>query len=153
MTISSMRALTCGGLMLAGLLAGCASRNGERGPARPAGPPPGQELTAEDIERFGNASEPIERVLAARFPGVTIVQSARGGIAVRIRGISSFMASNEPLFVVDGSPMQPGPGGSLALNAYDIASIRVLKDPSQTGIYGMRGANGVIVITTKGAAH
>ena len=152
MMLSSTRALTCGGLMLAGLLAGCASRNGGE-PLRPAGPRPGQMLTAEDIERYGNSNQPIERVLAARFPGVTVLQMANGGVAVRIRGVSSFMSSNEPLYVVDGSPMQTGPGGSLSLNAYDIASIEVLKDPSQTGIYGMRGANGVIVITTKGAAR
>jgi TonB-dependent SusC/RagA subfamily outer membrane receptor len=112
---------------------------------------PGEVLTAEDIERSGNSNQPIEKVLAARFPGVTVQPTANGGISVTIRGASSFMASTEPLYVVDGTPMSAGPGGSLALNAYDIASIQVLKDPSSTAIYGMRGANGVIVIRTKHA--
>jgi len=54
--------------------------------------------------------------------------------------------------VLDGSPVQPGPNGLLTgLNPYDIASIRVLRNPADIAIYGMRGSNGVIVITTKKA--
>jgi len=59
-------------------------------------------------------------------------------------------ASNAPVYVVDDVPVQPGPGGALiVINPHDIESIKVLKDPADTGIYGMRGANGVILITTK----
>ena len=78
------------------------------------------------------------------------MQAPGGGIAVRIRGASSFNGSNEPLYVLDGFPMTPGPGGALTgINPYDIASIDVLKDAASTAIYGSRGANGVILIETK----
>jgi TonB-dependent SusC/RagA subfamily outer membrane receptor len=71
---------------------------------------------------------------------------------VRIRGPASFYASGEPLYVLDGSPIEAGPGGALSgINPWDIESIRVLKNPGDTAIYGMRGVNGVIVITTKGS--
>ena len=54
------------------------------------------------------------------------------------------------LYVVDGVTIQPGPNGALTgINPYDIESIKVLKDPADTSMYGMRGANGVIVVTTK----
>lgn len=129
--------------LLAGLAAGCASG----GHPRPA--PQGESTaTAEEIQRSGG--DPIEKVLQAKAPGVLITRTPNGGIAVQIRGPSSFYSSNEPLYVVDDSPFQPGPGGSLnGVNPYDIESIRVLKNPEDTGIYGMRGANGVILIKTK----
>jgi len=89
-----------------------------------------------------------------RFPGVDVRRTADGGIAVRIRGATSIRGSNEPLYVVDGIPIQPGPNGSLTgINPHDIATIQVLKDPAETAMYGMRGANGVIVITTKRPDH
>ncbi len=105
-------------------------------------------MTSEDLER--NPGQPIERVLQGRFAGVEVSRTPDGGIAVRIRGATSFNASTQPLYVVDGIPMQPGPNGSLTgINPYDIESIQVLKDAADTAIYGMRGANGVIVIKTK----
>ncbi len=134
------------------LLAGCAqaASTGE-GDVQEAPEPnqPGERtLTAEDIEQ--NPSEPIERLLANRFPGVVVTRSPNGGIAVRIRGRTSILGSNEPLYVIDGVPIQPGPGGALfGINPYDIESIEVLKDAASTTMYGMRGANGVIVIKTK----
>jgi len=58
------------------------------------------------------------------------------------------------LFVIDDVPMEAGPGGALrGINPYDIESIKVLKDPAETGIYGMRGANGVILIKMKKPAR
>lgn len=68
------------------------------------------------------------------------------GVTVRIRGERSFRAGNNPLYVVDGIPMG---GGINEINPNDIASIEVLKDASATAIYGSRGANGVILITTQ----
>jgi len=92
----------------------------------------------------------IEQLLMGRFPGVEVTRTPNGGISVRIRGTTSFLGNNEPLYVLDGIPMEPGPGGSLTwINPYDIASIEVLKNAAETAIYGMRGANGVIVITTR----
>jgi TonB-dependent SusC/RagA subfamily outer membrane receptor len=138
--------------LLAGLLSGCAHpgpRAGdEAGGAPEPNPPRRPTITSEDIDR--NLSEPIEMVILGRVPGVLVTRTAGGGVAVRIRGVSSFYGSNEPLYVIDGIPIQAGPNGALSgINPYDIASIEVLKDPVDTALYGIRGANGVIVIKTK----
>ena len=77
--------------------------------------------------------------------GVEVVNSG-GTIQLRIRGVHTFMGSNEPLIILDGSPYT---GAINELNKDDIKSIDVLKDASATAIYGSRGANGVILITTK----
>ncbi len=105
-------------------------------------------VTADDVQRSPNV--PIEQLLAGKVAGVVVVRTDDGGIAVRIRGTSSFTGNNEPLYVLDGVPIQPGPNGSLqGINPYDIASIKVLKDPADITMYGVRGANGVILIKTK----
>ena len=73
-----------------------------------------------------------------------------GALSVRIRGTNSMQSSNEPLYIVDGTPVQPGPNGGLSgIAPNDIASIQVLKDAAATTMYGVRGANGVIIIKTK----
>jgi TonB-dependent SusC/RagA subfamily outer membrane receptor len=73
-----------------------------------------------------------------------------GGIAIRIRGQHTLNGSTEPLYIIDGLPIEPGPGGSLAgINPHDIASIQVLKDVASLSFYGVRGSNGVIIIKTK----
>lgn len=105
-------------------------------------------MTSADITK--DPAQPIEEVLSGRFPGVEVNRTANGGIAVRIRGGSSILGSNEPLYVIDGVPINPGPGGSLAgINPYDIESIEVLKDAASTAMYGSRGSNGVILIKMK----
>lgn len=130
--------------VLVGLSAGCAHRQ-QTSPPTAA---PSSTVTAEDIER--QPGQPIEQVLMGRFPGVTVTRTADGGVSVRIRGTTSIRGSNEPLYVIDGVEIQPGPGGSLVgINPNDIASIEVIKDPAGEAMYGVRGANGVIVITTK----
>lgn len=92
----------------------------------------------------------VVQALQGRAPGVDIATNDYGpgeSAAIRIRGNRSFRASNEPLFVVDGVPLA---GGNLNdFNPGDIESLEVLKDASATAIYGSRGANGVILITTK----
>ena len=88
--------------------------------------------------------------LTGRAAGVQVIQNSGapgGNISVRIRGGNSLQGNNEPLYVVDGFPIS---GGPTAINPNDIASIEVLKDASATAIYGSRGANGVVIITTKG---
>jgi TonB-dependent SusC/RagA subfamily outer membrane receptor len=142
--------------LLVALGSGCAAgpKPGQRAGAdsTAAAPHPGT-VTSADITRQATM-EPIEKVLEGRFPGVTISRTADGGIAVQIRGRNSFMGSNQPLYVVDGVPIEPGPQGSLSgINPYDIESIQVLKDPIDTTMYGARGANGVIVIKTKLPGH
>jgi TonB-dependent starch-binding outer membrane protein SusC len=130
------------GLTLA-LLAAC--KSAQRAENNP--PPPRADVTSEDIQRAPGQS--IEEILKGRVAGVTVTQS-QGGISVRIRGVTSIYGSNEPLYVLDGVPISAGPGGSLTgIDPYDIESIEVLKDPADTALYGMRGANGVIVIKTK----
>jgi TonB-dependent SusC/RagA subfamily outer membrane receptor len=130
-------------VLLVGLAAGCGS---SRAPRRE--PPDRTTVTAEDIEN--NPSQPIEKVLQAKVPGVWITRTPDGGIAVQIRGNTSIYGEQQPLYVVDGVPIQPGPNGALnGVNPYDIESIKVLKDAAETAMYGMRGANGVIVVKTK----
>jgi TonB-dependent SusC/RagA subfamily outer membrane receptor len=129
--------------VLIGLAAGCAS-SGQKSSA-PASKP---AVTAADIEK--TPSEPIEKLLQAKVPGLVITSTADGGIAVQIRGAGSFYSSDAPLYIVDDVPFQPGPGGALTgINPHDIDWIKVLKNPEDTGLYGMRGSNGVIVIKTK----
>ena len=98
-----------------------------------------------------------EQLIQAKVPGVQVIESNEpgGGISLRIRGGTSVNASNEPLFVIDGVPLNVGGGLSSGrnplnfLNPNDIKEITVLKDASATAIYGSRGANGVLLITTK----
>ncbi|AHG91667.1 TonB-dependent outer membrane protein, SusC/RagA [Gemmatirosa kalamazoonensis] len=98
-----------------------------------------------------------DQLIKAKVPGVQVVDNNEpgGGVAVRIRGGTSINASNDPLYVVDGVPLQVGGGVSAGrnplnfLNPNDIEGISVLKDASATAIYGSRGANGVVIITTK----
>ncbi len=90
-----------------------------------------------------------DQILQGRVSGVQVTQTNSepgGNISIRIRGTNSITAGNEPLFVIDGFP---GAGDLNSINPNDIESIDVLKDASATAIYGSRGANGVVIITTK----
>jgi TonB-dependent SusC/RagA subfamily outer membrane receptor len=146
MTSPSPRLLLPIGLM-AFAMAGCGSSS--PAPETAATPEPRSGVTSEDIQRA--PGQPIEEILKGRVAGVTVTR-VDGGLAVRIRGATSIYGNNEPLYVLDGIPIQPGPGGTLqGIDPYDIESIQVLKDPADTALYGMRGANGVIVIKTKRA--
>lgn len=105
----------------------------------------------------------IDQALQGQAAGVQVTQSSGtpgGGIAVRIRGVTSITAGNRPLFIVDGIPVETGAlsgrdfGGqsdnALALiNPNDIESIEVLKDASMKAAYGSRASNGVVIIKTK----
>lgn len=108
----------------------------------------------------------VDQLIAGRSAGVQVTQSSSepgGGVTIRIRGANSINANNEPLYVIDGLPVNNAsvvPGSTLvneqaprnplnALNPNDIESVEILKDASATAIYGSRGANGVILITTK----
>jgi TonB-dependent SusC/RagA subfamily outer membrane receptor len=130
------------GWILITLAASCSSGTANNEPA----PTPG--VTSEDLAR--NPGESIEKTLQAKSPGVLVTRGPDGRIALQIRGTSSWDMATAPLYVVDGSPMQPGAGGVLSgVSPYEIESIRVLKDPADVAVYGMRGANGVILVTTK----
>ena len=97
-------------------------------------------------------SRPVNNAVQAmqgKVAGVDISSNERPGTvgSINIRGVRSLTASNSPLFVVDGIPLTTG--GIDNLNPQDIESIDVLKDASATAIFGSRGANGVIIVTTK----
>ena len=105
-------------------------------------------IDAEEVSRRRTPRD-LSDLLEGNAAGVVVNRTA-GGIQVRIRGNSSILGSNEPLYVIDGTPMDPGPDGVLhAVNPYDVESITVLKDAAATSIYGSRGGNGVILITTR----
>lgn len=107
-----------------------------------------QAVKAEDIEKK-NPSD-ITKALAGEVAGVQVVTSSGqpGTVAdIRIRGIGSISASTAPLYVVDGIPLEAGAVSSI--DPSDIASTTILKDATATSLYGSRGANGVILITTK----
>ena len=123
------------------------------------------QVKADDI-LAGNPAPSINQALQGRMAGVTVNQNdgAPGaGVSITIRGTNSFTTSSQPLYIVDGIPFETGstPTGAAnsnnmqtsnalaAINPNDIASIEVLKDASATAIYGSRGANGVVIITTK----
>ena len=105
-------------------------------------------VSSDEIAR--RSSVPIEQLLASKVAGVVVGRNSEGVMTIRIRGSSSVMANEEPLYILDGMPFTPGANGALrGINPADIESIRALKDPADLAFYGSRGANGVIVIKTK----
>ena len=121
-------------------------------------------VSAEEIKSMPITS--FEQGLQGRVAGVQVVQgnSAPGGaLQVRIRGANTVLGGNEPLYIIDGVPVYNSdlennnnlnvgtqPSNALAsINPNDIVSMEILKDASATAIYGARGANGVVIITTK----
>ena len=103
-------------------------------------------ISAKDFNK--GAIVNVDGLLNGRAAGVVVTSSGTPGNdpVIRIRGGSSLLASNDPLIVVDGLPID---GGLSAINPNDIESFSILKDASATAIYGNRGSNGVILITTK----
>lgn len=120
-----------------------------------------------------NKTNPIsvDNALVGRASGVHVVTASGApgaSAAIRIRGITSVFGNNEPLYVIDGLPMEIGQGQGndfysqnfsstlsplSSINPMDIESIDILKDASATAIYGSRGANGVVIITTKKGSY
>ena len=116
-------------------------------------------------ENLNQVSSSVDNLLRGSAPGIQVTQSSGqpgASASIRIRGGNSITGGNEPLYVIDGFPVyndnsnvSTGAGSGANVNALstinpsDIESIEVLKDASSTAIYGSRGANGVIIITTK----
>ncbi len=120
-------------------------------------------VKAEELDKVKPVS--FEAGLAARASGVQVISSEGGpgaGFKIRVRGGSSINASNDPLYVIDGFAINGAPQGTsiglgnsstsplASIDPSTIESIEILKDASATAIYGSRGANGVVLITTKG---
>jgi TonB-dependent SusC/RagA subfamily outer membrane receptor len=156
---------TCAALVLAmAITAGCASAPGgaygedvgERSPEEEVrvgyGSQDRADLTgavvtvrAEDLDREITSIEDLVQGLA----GVTVRRLATGGISLRIRGSPSLSGDGEPLYVINGVPINAPPGQALmGVNPRHITRIDVLKDAGATAIYGSRGANGVVLIST-----
>lgn len=132
------------------LLAACASSGSKRGAETPRPSQGDPTVSSRDIENSANT--PVEEVLRGKISGVTVSRAQDGGLLITVRGTTSVNASNAPLYIIDGVPIQPSASGSLqGINPYDIESIKVLKDPASLTMYGSRGANGVILIATKSA--
>lgn len=124
------------------------------------------QLGPEDLENQGVATS-VDEMISGNSAGIQVIQSGGqpgGGASVNIRGVGSINAGSSPLYVIDGLPIEsstisgtgnqvasdPSPRNPLSsLNPEDIKSIEILKDASATAIYGSRGANGVVLITTK----
>jgi TonB-linked SusC/RagA family outer membrane protein len=121
-------------------------------------------ISSVGSEQLANApTASVESALKGKAPGVQVMENAGNpgnGISIRVRGPASLNAGNQPLYVVDGVPILEGSYGQFgtggqdvtaisALNPDEIASIDILKDAAATAIYGSRGSNGVVMITTK----
>lgn len=135
------------------MLAACARSTAEGPQPEPlsgeGGEPTTSVVTADDIRQ--NPSQSLAQVISSKCAPCAVTVSADGQVSIRIRGRGSILGSNEPLYVIDGVPIEPGPGGALhGINPHDIETIEVLTDPTSISMYGARGANGVIVFTTKG---
>ena len=104
-------------------------------------------LSSNELTKGGAISN-VGQALQGKASGVVVTQNSKapgGSTSIRIRGTNSISGSNDPLYVIDGFPTNNG----ININPDDIASMDILKDASATAIYGSRGANGVIIITTK----
>lgn len=121
------------------------------------------QVTSKELEK--NRSNSVEQLLQGQIAGVVITDSSEpgGGTGISIRGTNSILGGTQPLYVVDGIPIDPlsdaqgNDGGGQSqnsisnINPNDIDKIEVLKDAAATAVYGARGANGVVIITTKSA--
>lgn len=115
-------------------------------------------IKASDIEDIAVSS--IEQALVGRMAGVQITQpngTPGAGFGIKVRGVGTITAGSSPLYVIDGVPLSDDTGSATgitvsplaSINSQDIESIEVLKDASAAAIYGSRGSNGVVIITTK----
>jgi TonB-dependent SusC/RagA subfamily outer membrane receptor len=107
-------------------------------------------ISAEELD--GMRVTRVEELIQGRIPGVHVVRTASGDFSVRIRGTKTFgNSSDEPLYVIDGMPLMTSGlrNALMGIAPQDIERIDVLKDAGATAVYGSKGANGVILITTK----
>jgi len=110
------------------------------------------ELTGQDLETAKARSHQVEQLLIGRVAGVRVEELPGGGIRVTIRGPGTIYGDTSPLYIVDGMPVESRRGGLWGINPRDVESIRVLKNPEDTALYGVRGMNGVVLIRTIGSS-
>lgn len=110
----------------------------------------GAVAVVDGDDLHGRPAVHLEELLEGQVAGVQVIHLPNGGISFRIRGQGSISGDTEPLYVVDGMPVQVATGRGLDwLNPGDVLRIEILKDASTTSMYGVRGANGVVLITTR----
>ena len=119
------------------------------GIAAVAGENAGWENTISSDDVDDQANIPAEKLMNGQIAGVEVRDKPGGGITVRIRGTSTILGGKEPLYIVDGMPVLLQDEGLSWLNTKDIKKIEVIKDIDARALYGSRGANGVVIITTK----
>jgi TonB-dependent starch-binding outer membrane protein SusC len=159
---SSLRTLAVLALAACSALVACSAPG-----LPPAGPGPGEVdvgygtqdekevtgavSTVTDEEIGHVATRDMLELLRARIPGLLVSPRPGGGYRIRIRGTNSMRPDAEPLLVLDGVPMSSSDVNTVlsGFTPDDIRQINVLKDVASTSIYGMRGAGGVILITTR----
>ena len=115
-------------------------------------------VKSEDLQDLPVAS--VDQALAGQVAGVQVQQTSGapgGGVSIRVRGVGSISADTEPLYVINGFPVDRNFNNNISplsqLNPNDIESIEILKDAAAAAIYGSRGSNGVVLITTKKGAE
>jgi len=119
----------------------CASQSAPETSAAP------QRAPGDTLNTVGKSTADL---FAGKFPGVIVTQGSGGGFRVAIRGNGDMLyGQDEPLIVVDGTPLPAGTGGLIMMNPNDIQNIEVLKNPADIAVYGIRGGSGVIRITTR----
>ena len=116
-------------------------------------------VTADELKTEGAPTVTLSSALQGKAAGVQVVSNTGmpgGGLRVRVRGTGSISANSEPLYVIDGIPALQGTSDSdpkanplMSIDPNEIESVEILKDASATAIYGARGANGVVLVTTK----
>ena len=151
-------------LAVAALLALAGCRSSPNGPALPTPAPTAVQVgygtrDARDVNTAvssasgeklrSNSPRTVADMLVGRFPGVEVRTLSNGSASIRIRGTRSFRSGEEPLIVVDGIPQHSGAQSLMDINPRDVHSIEVLKDAAASSVYGSRGANGVILISTR----
>ena len=156
MTLSHVRRTIAGLVAVAlPLAAGCAS-TGTPATASPGGSF-GTRVTANggclvpnslSQADYGAARVAGVEELLRTIPGVNVIWGVRG-FSVQIRGTNTLTGGSEPLYLIDGMPIVGTQNGALPVNTMDIECVEVLKDVGHTSIFGVRGANGVVLITTR----
>ena len=113
-------------------------------------PAPVHEASVARRSAIGRG-QPANDGLRRGFPGVVVARTPNGGTSVRLLG--AMVGGGPPLYVIDGAPVVTDPSRGFGwLDPEDILRITVVKDPAQTAVYGPRGVNGVVLITTRQAA-
>lgn len=145
MTITITRSLAP--ILVVGSLAigGCASRNSWDYSGTPVEPfREASVLTASEIDAFP-PSMSLEDIMVQRIPGLRLVSTGEGASRVSISRLSSTRNASAALYIVDGVPLT----STVHINARDVERVQVIKDAAEIALYGFRGMNGVILITSR----